>query len=107
MARPVLIDEADGKCEICIASEQLNKANANPRRCHKCKEPVNSLHEMANNGYQSPRPDHFHLQPTLGLNGRAAIFAELCFKCYCEAYLAAYDKPYPPSIAEETAPILV
>lgn len=107
MARPVLIDETDGKCEICLGWSEANPPATKVRRCVACKEPVatGDKHEMQGNGYQSPRPDHFHLQATLGLNGRVAMFAELCLNCYREAYQRAYGKPFAPTVAE-TTPIL-
>lgn len=107
MVRPILIDEADGKCEICLGWHELNPAGSKVRHCVVCHEAVNSLQEMQGNGYQSPRPDHFHLKATLGLNGREAIFSELCFKCYCDTYERAYGRPYPPTLVAETTPILV
>lgn len=95
MVRPVLIDEADGPCDICKEWKSLNNNENKVRVCIQCKEPVNGLKEMQGNGYQSPKPNHFHLKATLGINGREAIFSELCFKCYCNSYQEAYDKPYP------------
>lgn len=100
MKRPVLIDEQDGKCEICAEWQALNSSENKTRYCVTCKEPVSSLTEMQGNGYQSPRPNHFHLKATLGLNGREAIFSEHCYGCYCALYKEVYNKPYPPAVSE-------
>jgi len=89
MTRPVLIDEADGKCEICT---KWSAGNESGKCCNSCAGAVASGENMAGNGYQSPRADHYHLKSVLGLNGREAIFSELCLECYRAAFTEAYPE---------------
>jgi len=90
MARPVLIDPADGPCEICAAR--------GPGRCDSCDAPVGEFEHMAGRGFQSPVPDHWHLRPVEGIAGRQAVYAELCLACYRKAFAAKYPgHPLPPA----------
>ena len=80
--RPILIDQADGACELCA----VHKSGT----CDHCGEKIISGEWMAGNGYQSPKPHHFHIKPVLGLQGREAVFSELCLGCYRLAHKEAY-----------------
>lgn len=94
MARPVLIDEADGKCEICSS---WGEKEGNSKLCSNCKTVIPDMLNMSNNGYQSPKPDHYHLKPVLGLNGREAVFSELCADCYLDKFSEAYPEAELPA----------
>lgn len=87
--RPVLIDEADGKCHIC--------SHHAPGHCDRCGERIaNHLpHIMGVNGYQSVRPSHFHIIPVGGFSGREARWEELCLDCYRCNYEATYHTDPP------------
>lgn len=90
MPRPVLIDPADGPCEIC--------AGHRPGVCARCGERVGVYENMAGSGFQSPAPDHWHLRPVEGVSGRQAVYAEVCLECYRKAFAVTYPgHPFPPA----------
>lgn len=89
--RPVLVDEADGPCEIC-ADWAARKRTEAGRHCDACGVAIPVLLNMFGNGYDSVRPHHFHLRgigPS-GTPGRAAVHRELCTDCYRLDFAAAY-----------------
>lgn len=94
MARPLLIDLADGACEICQEWNTLNSGTE--FFCVKCKAKIPNMTNMDKRGYQSPKPHHFHLKPIGGIQGREAAFLEVCVDCYRELFKEAYpDSPVP------------
>lgn len=88
VARPVLVDEQDGACELCAAHEA--------GKCDGCGKQIPVYENMGGNGYRSPRPTHYHLRAVLGVNGREAVFGEYCVACYRQAYKEAYPKEKVP-----------
>lgn len=84
--RPVIIDPADGPCEICLA-RKAGKCD----KCHKNiknDDPVN----MGGSGYQSVQPSHFHLKSVEGIQGRQSFFAELCLACHNKDRASNYGR---------------
>jgi hypothetical protein len=81
-ARPVLIDPADGPCEICESRA--------PGRCDRCHKPIPVYENMGGAGFQSVKPDHFHLAQIEGIAGRRAQWAEVCRECYREEHKTVY-----------------
>ena len=73
-ARPTLIDERDGACEIC--------ADHKEGLCDNCGKKIAVYENMAGHGYQAVTPSHFHIAKVEGIEGRRAIFNELCQACY-------------------------
>ena len=85
MPRPVIIDPADGACEIC----QKHKSG----KCDKCgKSLANKDPNMGQSGYQSVQPSHFHIKTVEGVQGRQAFFDELCYACHQKDRTANYGK---------------
>ena len=80
--RPILIDESDGRCEICAAHE--------PGLCDLCKEAIPVYENMGGSGYCSPKPSHYHLVMVEGTPGRSARLEELCLDCYRQRHAEAY-----------------
>lgn len=91
--RPVLVDPQDGPCELC--------AKHNDGVCDRCgaKKMYDKLTDhtrhIGNNGFQSPKPSHYHLSPVLGIAGREAYYDELCIDCYRKDYTAVYGTKPP------------
>jgi hypothetical protein len=83
LARPTLIDERDGVCNICTLRR--------PGVCDDCGIGIPTYENMSGNGYQSPKPSHFHLEMVAGVQGRRAKYQELCKICYD----ALYERTYP------------
>lgn len=100
MTRPIIIDERDGACEICADWRTKPEGfEGNAHFCNKCKEQLPQMLNMQGNGYLSPRPDHFHLRPVLGINGREALYAELCADCYLDIFKEVNpNAPLPESV---------
>lgn len=110
MNRPTLIDEQDGKCPICSGWDELK---VNGKHCADCKQLIPDMLNMGSNGYESPKPDHFHLRPVMGISGRESMMAELCADCYLVRFSEAYpENDLPPSVVSnkrsvaEISPIL-
>lgn len=82
ITRPVLIDEADGACEICA------EWSGKPGCCKACGEAL-----PEGRGIESCVPHHFHLTVINGsCPGRRGIPQELCKECA----IALRLKVYPP-----------
>jgi len=108
MARPILVDPADGPCEICAAWEASLTAMRQklgprvdgrpPRPCARCGELVGVYENMFGAGFRSPRPHHFHLGAVegTGVPGRVGMFEELCWDCYTKAFAEAYPNATCP-----------
>lgn len=93
MSRPLLIDPADGPCEICSAWA------ARPRgTCTRCGGPILPFQNMGGNGFQGVFPDHYHLEPIGDVMGRHGRYAELCHECYLTDHAAAYPDVPPPQL---------
>lgn len=87
LTRPVIIDPADGPCEICEA----HRAGL----CDRCEKKIKPQDaSMGSSGYQSVRPSHFHLKQIEGIQGKAGFFDELCYACHRQDRLNAYGKNY-------------
>lgn len=94
-ARPVLIDPADGACEICAAWTAAREAAGKPV-CGRCGKAVLPFQNMGGNGFQSVKPDHYHLEMVGSEAGRRCRYAELCHECYLADHKAVYpDTPLP------------
>lgn len=89
--RPILIDEKDGRCELC-AEHSDGKCDV----CGKKLDPKDP--EMKGHGYQSVRPTHYHLEVIGGEGlmapGRRSMFAELCYKCHRADRKKVYGADY-------------
>lgn len=94
MSRPVLIDPADGPCEICASWVQTER----PRKCNRCGGGIGIYENMRGAGFTNPKPHHFHLVPVVGIPGREAIHEELCLSCYHEAFREAYPDAELPVV---------
>jgi hypothetical protein len=100
--RPVLIDQADGPCEICAewAKRKYVQVAANGKirydyRCDGCDGIIPNVGPPANGrGIQACVPHHFHLRGVgpSGVPGREGVFQELCLDCAIKMRL----KVYPP-----------
>lgn len=86
LERPVLVDEADGKCEICDAHEMT--------KCDACGKKIPVYLNMGGSGYQSPKPSHYHIGVVGGVQGRRCKWSELCLECYKKEYLSNYGKEF-------------
>lgn len=106
--RPVIIDLADGPCEMCqLAAQRTAEASKAAGRhkttCFRCGESdfIQGVHSdatmwMHSNGFRSVKPSHFHLwRGESGGNGKEAMWDELCINCYREEYKAVYNKKPP------------
>lgn len=101
--RPVIIDLADGPCEMCALNEERNKEASKKAKkpvttCFRCgeKDFTQGVHSdatkwMHSNGFRSVKPSHFHLwKGESGANGKEAMWDELCINCYRKDYKAVY-----------------
>lgn len=96
-SRPLLIDPADGPCEICARWEARPKGT-----CARCPAPVLPFQNMGGNGFQSVRPDHYHLEMVGEAAGRRCKYAELCHDCYLADHAAVY-----PGLPAPLLPLVV
>jgi hypothetical protein len=107
--RPVIIDLADGPCEMCALAQQRNaeaskEANRPVTCCFRCGETdfTQGVHSdatkwMHSNGFRSVKPSHYHLwKGDSGANGKEAYWDELCITCYREDYMAVYPDQESP-----------
>jgi hypothetical protein len=102
--RPELIDAADGPCPHCADwAAGKSRPGVAARHCDGCGGPIPPYAAMQGQGFQAPRPHHFHVRGVgpAGQAGREAVFQELCWACYG----AAFDRAYPgaPSRPREPA----
>lgn len=93
MPRPVLIDPADGPCEICAAWAARPKGT-----CTTCGAAILPFQNMGGNGFQSVFPDHYHLEQVGDVAGRRGKYAELCHECYRKNYAETYPDSPPPQL---------
>jgi len=107
-SRAVIIDLADGPCEMCDLAAQRNaeaskEAGRPVTTCFRCGESdfTQGVHSdatkwMHSNGFRSVKPSHFHLwKGETGGNGKEAMWDELCLTCYRDEYKAVYGKKPP------------
>jgi len=93
--RPILIDPADGPCEIC-AGWEAGRAKAGRPTCQRCGGAVLPFQNMGGNGFQSVKPHHWHLELVGDTSGRRGKYQELCHDCYQADHKAAYPNlPVP------------
>lgn len=103
--RPILIDEADGPCEICAewaAGKHVLDENGKflGYRCDECKQLIKPFNPVVDpRGSHSVNHHHFHVVGvgTAGSPGRRGIVQELCLPCYVKHR----QKIYPFETAEE------
>ena len=97
MSRPILIDPADGPCEICSARAEA-RGKAGKPICHRCGDSFHAFQNMGGNGFQSVKPDHFHLEMVGEASGRRCQWAELCHVCYLAEHKAVYPDAEIPKL---------
>ena len=93
--RPLIIDLADGACDIC--------KNHRPFFCDRCGTQIKNYREMNGSGFQSVAPTHFHITSVVGYKGKEAKYAELCYRCYIFEFAEKYPEvtvPEEPSVNE-------
>lgn len=101
MSRPILIDQADGPCEICADRVTANE-KAGRRLCTRCGAGFLNYQNMGGNGFQSVKPHHYHLEPVEGTMGRRCVWDELCHECHVRDRQEAY-----PGIPVPALPLVV
>lgn len=93
--RPILIDPADGPCEICEGWRYANTIKGKPV-CNRCTGDLGLYLNMGRNGFQTPGADHFHLIAVNGVPGRECAWGTVCWDCYAKAHKEKYpDLPVP------------
>lgn len=95
--RPILIDPADGPCDICAGWDAKRAAAGRPV-CQRCGSGIPAFQNMGGNGFQSVRPHHWHLEQVGDTAGRRAKYQELCHECYLADHKAAYPDVPPPQL---------
>lgn len=101
MARPILIDPADGPCEICAGWRAAKEIKGEDGRniglnCDGCGKQIPAYAGMGGSGFQSQTIHHWHLKPINGIAARQGVTRELCRECQLIDHAEAYPgQPLP------------